>query len=278
MQLKPRSCPHLGGESGNKSIHWLGQAGFWINTGLHHVLIDPYLSDSLAKKYAGKPFEHRRMIAPPVAPDALPRPDIVLVTHAHTDHMDAETLAPLQRRFPDLPFVVPAARLDIARARIGDGACLIGVDADQTYTPLDGLTLHVLPAAHENFEQDEAGRHAFLGYAFASNGMRIAHSGDTIPYDGLAARLRAFGVDILLLPVNGRDAMRRDGGIPGNMFLDEAIDIAIKAGSPYLIPHHFGMFSFNTLDPKIIDHAAKLNRQPIIVRPEIGIALDWCEE
>ena len=69
-------------------LHWLGQAGFWIDTGAHRILIDPYLSDSLARKYAGQANDHRRMMPVPVVPEALPRPDVVLVTHAHTDHMD----------------------------------------------------------------------------------------------------------------------------------------------------------------------------------------------
>ena len=37
---------------GERGIVWLGQAGFWIETGEARVLIDPYLSDSLAQKYA----------------------------------------------------------------------------------------------------------------------------------------------------------------------------------------------------------------------------------
>ncbi len=254
-------------------IHWLGQAGFWIDTGAHRLLIDPYLSDSLARKYAGKRFDHRRMMPAPVAPEALPRPDLVLVTHAHTDHMDPDTLGPLHRRFPDLPFVVPAARLDMARERIGRDAPLLFVDADATLDPLPGLSLTVLPAAHETMERDAAGRHVFLGYAVASGGLRIAHSGDTIPYPGQADRLRAFGPDVLLLPVNGRDAERRDAGIPGNLTLGEAIALAADAGAPYLVPHHFGMFAFNTLDPEAIDAAAATSRAPAVVRPRIGVAL-----
>ena len=255
------------------AIHWPGQAGFWVDTGAHRLLVDPYLSDGLARKYAGKRFDHRRMMPAPVTPEALPRPNIVLVTHAYTDHMDPETLGPLHRRFPDLPFVVPAARLDVARERIGLAAPLVAVDADTTLEPIPGLTLRVLPAAHETFEQDASGRHAFLGYAFASDGLRVAHSGDTIPYPGLADRLQAFGAEVLLLPVNGRDAIRRAAGIPGNLTLDEAVLVAAAARARYLIPHHFGMFAFNTLDAATIDAAAAGSRDPVILRPEIGVAL-----
>ena len=259
--------------SGTPALFWLGQAGFWIDTGRHRLLIDPYLSDSLARRYAGQPNDHRRMMLAPVAPEDLPRTDLVLVTHAHTDHMDPDTLGPLARRFPDLPFVVPAARADTARDRIGPDARLIPTDAGETLEPLPGLSLTVFPAAHETLERDAAGRHVFLGYGIAAAGLRIYHSGDCIPFPGLEDQVRAFAPEIALLPVNGRDAARLAAGIPGNFTLDEAVALARAANCPYLLPHHFGMFAFNTLGEGAIDAAARDSAQPVILKPRIGEAL-----
>lgn len=255
---------------GQPGLYWLGQAGFWIETGAHRLLIDPYLSDSLAIKYAGQPNDHRRMMPPPVSAGALPRPDLVLITHAHTDHMDPLTLAPLAQRHPGLPFVVPAARAAAARDRIGDQARLILADAGEVMQPLPGLQLTVFPAAHETLDRDAQGRHPFLGYGIVAGGLRLYHSGDCIPFDGLPALLAAFAPQIALLPVNGRDARRRAAGIPGNFTLQEAI--ALASGLPYLIPHHFDMFAFNTLDPALIDVAAggQAAGQTRLLRPRAG--------
>ena len=260
-------------DPGRPGIAWLGQAGFWIETGAARVLIDPYLSDSLARKYAGQANDHRRMMPPPVLPDDLPRPDVVLVTHAHTDHMDPDTLGPLAARFPDLPFVVPAARADVARARIGERARLIPADAGETFEPLPGLRLAVLPAAHEARERDGQGRHMFLGYGIAGAGTTIYHSGDCVPFDGLEAEVRALGPDVALLPVNGRDAARLAAGVPGNFTLSEAVALALAVGAGVLVPHHFGMFSFNTCAPEVIDSAAATTEAPAIFRPVAGETL-----
>ena len=252
-------------------IVWLGQAGFWIETGHHKILIDPYLSDSLSKKYAGKKNDHKRMVKSPIATDDLPRPDVVLITHAHTDHLDPETLGPLAIRFPDLPFVVPASKADIARERIGSAANLILADSDQSLTPIDGLNLSLFPAAHETLERDKAGRHVFLGYGISSGGLKIYHSGDTVPYPGLQERIDIFAPDIALLPVNGRDKERLASGVPGNLNLAEAIDLCRNVS--VLIPHHWGMFHFNTIEPSEIDKAASNSGAPTIVKPAVGKCL-----
>jgi L-ascorbate metabolism protein UlaG (beta-lactamase superfamily) len=256
---------------GQPSLFWLGQAGFWIDTGTHQLLIDPYLSNSLAEKYAGSRHPHIRMMAPPVEIAHLPRPDLVLITHAHSDHMDAGTLIPLHARFPDVPLIVPASRAEMARNRAGPDVHLIEVDAGSIVSPLPGLRITVFAAAHEDLEYDDAGRHLFLGYGITSGGMRAYHSGDCVPYAGLLEAVSEFAPQIALLPVNGRDASRLAEGVPGNFTLSEAIGLAHGAEIPYLVAHHFGMFASNTLDPEEIDRAAVgLQEKPVLLRPRAG--------
>lgn len=270
----PISLEHAPGLFANApSIGWLGQAGFWIDTGRHRVLIDPYLSDSLARKYAGTKHPHLRMMPPPVVPEDMPQPDLVLVTHAHTDHMDAETVGPLAARFAGLPFVVPAAEIDKARARIGPSARLIPAQAGQILHPLEDIELLVTPAAHEIRQRDADGRDRFLGYGIASGGLRIAHPGDTVPFADLTRALAGFEPQIALFPVNGRDPARLADGIPGNMTLAEALTLARQIGAEALVPHHWGMFDFNTIDPAEIDGAAATSPTPKIVRPVAGASL-----
>lgn len=230
------------------SLWWLEQAGFALRAGATRIVIDPYLSDSLAEKYAGTRFPHRRMAPVPVAPEALHPVDLVLCTHGHTDHMDPGTLGPLAAANPLCRFVVPAPEVAKAVQRGAPADRLIPAEAGQELVFPGGTRVLALPAAHEEFSMDEAGRHRFLGYRVGWAGRAVYHSGDCIPYPGLAGTLSRLGIDLALLPVNGRDEARGSAGVPGNFTLQEAVALCREAGIPRMLGHHFGLFDFNTID------------------------------
>src|SRR5687767_4021314 len=83
--------------SNDFSLWWLGQSGFLVQWQGKHLLLDPYLSDSLTRKYAATDKPHVRMTELIVAPERLNFIQIVTSSHNHTDHLDAETLIPLLR-------------------------------------------------------------------------------------------------------------------------------------------------------------------------------------
>ena len=76
-------------------VWWLGQSGFLIQWNGHHLLFDPYLSDSLTRKYATTDKPHVRMTELVVNPAKLDMVDVVTSSHNHTDHLDGETLQPV---------------------------------------------------------------------------------------------------------------------------------------------------------------------------------------
>lgn len=227
-------------------LAWLGQAGFLIRQAGLTIVIDPYLSDSLAEKYRGKAFPHVRMMPAPMAPGELTGIDWVLCTHGHTDHMDPGTLPVLLAANPGARVVVPRAEVERAVERGVPVTRLVPVDIGET-VDLGGVSLTATPAAHEELSRTDAG-YLFLGYVLSGGGVTLWHSGDTIPFPGLVEWLVPFQVDVALLPVNGRDAIRASNGVPGNLTLEEAVELTDAIGARAMIGHHFGLFDFNTLD------------------------------
>lgn len=254
---------------GRVGLVWLGQAGFALGHRDLLMLIDPYLSDSLAHKYRGAYFPHERMVPVPIMPSQIALVDAVLCTHAHTDHMDPWTIRDLLCN-NDPTFVVPKAATSTAAERGIAFERTVAVDAGDHVELSCGAAVDVLAAAHEELVTDDEGHHRFLGYVVTVGGVRVYHSGDCVPYDGLAERLSHLDVDVALLPINGRDEHRRSHGVPGNFTLDEAIELCRTARIGHLVGHHFGMFSFNTVDP--IAAAGTLARHDWLdaTLPELG--------
>ncbi len=252
-------------------IGWLGQAGFLIRSGALQLVIDPYLSDSLATKYRGTRYPHTRLTRPPVMPEQLTGVQVVLCTHAHSDHMDPETLPRIAAASPECLFVVPRAEAAVALQRGVPPSQLVTIDAGELVAFADSLAVRALPAAHEQVETDAAGRHRFLGYLLHLGDRVVYHSGDCVPYPGLCELLTQTDVDLALLPVNGRDAERRANGVPGNFTREEAVDLCFRCRIPAMLACHFGMFDFNTVAATWLDEQiAKLPSSLQCVRPREG--------
>jgi len=244
----------------NDALHiwWLGQSGFLVHSGGQCLLLDPYLSDSLTKKYAATDKPHVRMTARVIAPEKLNFIDVVTSSHNHTDHLDAETLLPLRAANPRLQMIIAEAnRAFVAERLKTDPPWPIGLRDGESVT-CGNFKFTAVPAAHEAVESQ------FMGLIIQTRGLSIYHSGDTVLYDGMAARLRPFKLDLALLPINGANPARR---VAGNLNGIEAAKLARNAKVKCVVPCHYEMFEFNTASPdRFILEATALNQPYKILR------------
>jgi L-ascorbate metabolism protein UlaG (beta-lactamase superfamily) len=231
-------------------LAWLGQAGFLIRHGQSRVLIDPYLSNRLARKHSGTEFSHERMMPPPLQAAEFQELDLVFCTHRHGDHMDPDTLTVLAKNNPLCRFVLPRAELKFAQESGLAESRLVPVTDGESVRIKQALEFRVVASAHEALQTNKKGDHHFLGFALRFGDAMIYHSGDSLVYEGLSENLREMRIDLALLPVNGRSNYLSERGIVGNMNFDEAAALCLETGIPWLIPTHFGMFAFNTVAPE----------------------------
>ncbi|WP_247872262.1 MBL fold metallo-hydrolase [Azospirillum sp. TSO35-2] len=121
----------------------VGHATLLIQAAGLNILTDPVWSERASPlRFAGP----RRITAPGIAFDHLPRIDVVLLSHNHYDHLDVATLKRLHHR--DAPLVVTPlgndaiVRRHIAAARVATG------DWWQHFEVGAGVGVHIVPANH----------------------------------------------------------------------------------------------------------------------------------
>ncbi len=248
---------------GSLLIWWLGQSGYAIKSQHGLLVIDPYLSEHLTAKYAATNKPHVRMTEAPFRGHELQNVDLILSSHKHSDHLDPATMPDLMGASPRAQLALPASLLNHALQMGLPEPRTTGLDAGESIDRA-GYRVRAIPSAHEGLDTDDLGRHLYLGFVIEAEGLRLYHSGDTLAYDGLVEQLCDRPFDVMFLPINGRDPKR---GVSGNMDSSEAVSLATAVRPRFVVPHHYDMFTFNTVP--VSEFEAEAARLPLGVAPKV---------
>lgn len=221
------------------SLRYLGQCCFLIEYDGYRVVTDPYLSDSLDR--GATPAQPWHRAYPPPATLSQLAPDVVVISHAHPDHLDRFTLEPYFAAGGKAPVLVPAPVLPFA-LKIAPTASPARAQEALLYGQAEILPI---PAAHAVLRQDEKGDYFALSYLITIGGKKIFFGGDMSMYDGLVPVIQALAPDLMLLPANGADYFRTSDHIIGNLSCIEAAKLAAICGQKEYIPMHHDLYPFN---------------------------------
>lgn len=171
-------------------VTWLGHAALFVNAGGKTLLFDPWFAEPV---FGGAWFRY----PPPPYPDAssLPRPDFLVLSHAHQDHSGPETLAQLRRETPTLLCPFPSGTLErrLARAGFTHVTRLAGWETREL---APGLKLTFVP-------HDRGWEVASI--VLEADGVRLYHGNDNaLSLDGYREVKRRLGkLDLAFLPYAG---------------------------------------------------------------------------
>lgn len=245
QRLKKPDFPELADDK--VCITWIGHASFLIQTAEHSILIDPNWAKWLKVI--------KRIKHPGLELHDLPAIDLVLVTHAHFDHLDRKTLKAVAR---DQPIVVPE--------HVGNLVHGLGFNEVhelckwQSYQFGD-LKITLTPAMHWGARVLHDSHRGFGGFLLEYRGRSILHCGDTAYFNGFKEIGERANIEIALLPIGAYDApTKRDV----HMNPEQALNAFIELRAQKLIPMHFGTFrlSYEALDEpprRLLEGAQKMN-------------------
>jgi len=198
-------------------ITWLGHATVLLELDGVRLLTDPVLGSRVGPLIR---------LSPPIAPDAVPPLDAVLVSHLHADHAHASSLRRLGR---DVRVIAPRGARAWLRARGIGNVEELAVGA---WTRVGEVGVCATPARHGGWPGLRP-RAAPVGFLICGQAS-CYFAGDTDLFSGMA--WLAGGVDLALLPVAGWG--RRLG--PGHLDPTRAAIAAHAIRPAYAIPIHWG--------------------------------------
>ncbi|MGN6628008.1 MAG: MBL fold metallo-hydrolase [Tepidisphaeraceae bacterium] len=243
---------------------WLGHATLLLRIGGQTILTDPVFSPrvgiGLGLLTAG-PLRHQR---PAVTIDELPAIDIILLSHAHFDHLDRPTLS----RLPKRSRVVASRGLrdlvdDLGFARVDE----LSWGESQR---IDALTITAQPVKHwgaRTFYDTHRGYGAFL---LEGDGRRVLYGADTAYHEDW----RGMGkVDLAIVGIGAYDPY-----IAAHANPEQALAMADHVQAERVLPMHHSTFKLShepmTEPIERILTAAGTNRDRIVVREVGGVWTD----
>jgi L-ascorbate metabolism protein UlaG (beta-lactamase superfamily) len=239
---------------------WVGHATTLLRVGGMTILTDPVLSPRVGVGLGLITGGPRRLVAPAVSLHELPAVDVVLISHAHFDHLDRPTLARLGKRAQ----VITAHHTgDLLRDLNFAGVTELRWGESTTVGP---LTITAQKVRHWGARTLYDRHRGYNAYLIESATRRVLYGGDTA-HQEYFREIRA-GVDLAIVGIGGYDPYVHAHATP-----EEAWDMARQCRAEHVLPMHHGTFRLSqepVTEPmeRLLDAAGR-DAERVVVR-EVG--------
>ena len=239
----------------NINIAWIGHSTILLNFYGTIILTDPVLFARIGLYFWGMTYGPSRYSAPALYFDELPKPDIILLSHAHMDHMDYKTLLKITEKYPNQIDCITAYNTKDVIEDLKWNS-LKEIDWEEEHFISD-IKFKALEVKHFGWrfpwEKDRSrgfmkeGR-SYNAYLIEKNGNKILFGGDTA-FTKKLSRQNNEEVDIAIMPIGAYYPWRKNHCNP-----EEALIMATKQlNARHFIPIHCNTFKqgFEPIDEPI---------------------------
>lgn len=230
------------------NIAWIGHSTILMNFYGKIILTDPVLFERIGINLFGIIIGPSRLTYPALSIDEIPKPDLILLSHAHMDHMDFQTLSYFTKKYPNQIDCLTAFNTKDVIEEL-EWKSLSELDWNEQTNNGD-INIKAIEVKHFGWrypwERDRSkgyiqnGR-SYNAYIIERNGKKIFFGGDTANTDKFK-EIKSENIDIAIMPIGAYQPWRRNHCDP-----EEALIMASEhIGAKHFIPIHTKTFKQGT--------------------------------
>jgi L-ascorbate metabolism protein UlaG (beta-lactamase superfamily) len=211
------------------TLAWLGHATVLLNFFGSWLLTDPALEQRIGIGRGLAKLGPRRLVHPALRASELPRPDAILLSHAHMDHTDLGTLRFLPR---EVPVVVQPGNADLVSRFDTVHELAWGQSVS-----VDGVRIQSTAVRHWGARMITDRHRGYGGYLLQKGGRTVLFAGDTAHTDVLTPLGQHTRIDVAILPIGAYDPWINNHASP-----EQAWSMFQRLGAEYVLPVHHSTF------------------------------------
>jgi L-ascorbate metabolism protein UlaG (beta-lactamase superfamily) len=211
---------------------WLGHSTVLLKMGGMTILTDPVFSTRIGVSVGPVTIGMKRLRPPALAIDSLPKPDLILLSHAHFDHFDIPSLRTLENKQTE---VVTASKTEdlLRRGRYAAVHELAWGESLQ----VGPAKVTAFPVKHWGARMQTDRYRGFNGYTIEVDGERVVFGGDTALTGTFRSLRSSERWDLAIMPIGAYDPW-----IHAHCTPEEALKMANEAGAEHVLPIHHQTF------------------------------------
>ena len=239
------------------SLAWLGHSTVLINFYGIRILTDPAFGSRIGVSLGLGTAGPKRYVAPALRLSELPPIDVLLLSHAHMDHMDLPSLG----FFPKQTFTVSAADTTdvIASSGLKQTTELRWGDRTRFQSANGDLEIEAFEVKHWGQRWPSERIRGYNGYVLRREGKTLLFGGDTA-HTPLFSNLRSHGpFSAAIMPIGAYDPWIWNHCTP-----EQAVEMADVAGAQFIVPIHHQTFRLSNepMTQPIERFEAALQKEP----------------
>lgn len=214
---------------------WLGHSTVLLKIDGTTIITDPAFSDRVGLNFGPVTVGIKRLVSPALKPPELPNIDLILLSHAHMDHLDRPSLRLLESRNTA---VITASRTgDLLRGKRYRSMQELGWGERARIGPLDVRAFEV---NHWGARMRTDTYRGYNGYLIEAGRYRILFAGDTAVTTAFRSLRNSKNIDLAIMPVGAYNPWIRFHCTP-----EQAWQMGNEAGSEFLLPVHHQTFQLS---------------------------------